>query len=142
MRLASAHTAIELVNNTGDISSGFVKGRDAMVFVDSRGACIVSGKGQGKIVVVLDEQGVKIGRSAADVLVGFVAVADAKFTGCGGHELHEAACAGRAYGAWIAAAFSFDDAGKQVNVEIVVAPSTGEDFTEVGLTEFGICGRG
>ena len=60
-----------------------------------------------------------------------------------GHQLHESMGAGAADGAGVAVAFGLDDAGEQVDVEVVLFAGAGEHFSEVGLAEsgFGACWR-
>ena len=67
---------------------------------------------------------------------------DAKIVGGGGHQLHESAGAGAADGVGVAAALGFDDAGEQIDVEIVFLAGAGQHFAEVGLAELGVgaCG--
>jgi len=132
---AGEDAAVELVDDAGDVGAGFVVGGNAGVFVDGGGAGVVGGEGEGEIVVIVGEQSVDVGGAAADVLGGFEAVLDAEVVGGGGHELHEAGCSGAAKGAGVAVGLSFDDAGEEVDIDIVLSTGAGEHFSEVGGVE-------
>ena len=127
--------AIELVDDAGDVGAGFGVGGDAVVFVYCGGAGVVGGEGEGEIVVVMSEQGVEVGGSALDVLAGLEAVVYAEVVGGRGHELHEAGGAGAAEGAGVAVGLRLDEAGEEVDVEVVVKAGAGEHFGEVGGVE-------
>ena len=122
--------AVELVEDAGDVGAGFAVGRDAVVAVDGGGAGVVGGEGESEAVgvvagVVAGEELVEVGGAAGDVLVGAEGVVDAELVGGAGHELHEAAGAGAGDGVGVAAAFGLDDAGEEVDVDVVLLAGFG-----------------
>jgi hypothetical protein len=135
--LAGEDAAVELVDDAGDVGAGLAVGRDAVVLVDGGGAGVVGGESEGEVVVVVGEESVDVGGATADVLLGLESVVDAEVAGGGGHELHEASGAGAADGLGVAVGLGFDDAGEEVDVEVVVGAGAGEDFGEVGGAEGG-----
>ena len=135
--LSCQDTAVELVDNAGDVGAGFGVWGNAVVLVDGGGAGVVGSEGEGEIVVVVGEEGVDVCGAAADVLAGLEAVVYAEVAGGGGHELHEARGTSAAEGAGVAVGLGLDDAGEQVDVDVVVGTGAGEHFSEVDGAEGG-----
>jgi hypothetical protein len=139
---ALGDAAVELVDDAGDVGAGFAIGRDAVVAVNGVGAGVVGGESEGEVVVVAGEELVKIGGSALEVLGGLEAVLDTELVGCAGHQLHESLGSGAGDGAGLATAFSFDDGGEEIFIDVVVGAGGGEELGEVGGSERGVGGEG
>jgi len=141
-RLASQNSPVELMDHPSYVSARLMIRGNAVVLINGGWTGVVSGEGQRKVVVVAGEQRIKVGGTAADVFVGAEAVSDAKFGGGAGHELHEAASACSAHRTGVAVALGFDQAGEEVDVEIVGVARGGQHLVQVGGREIGAYGRG
>jgi hypothetical protein len=119
------------VDHSRYIGPRLAVGWNAAIFVYRRRASVVGRQRQSKIVVVVDQQRVQVGGTAAHILVWLETVSNTKFGGRTRHQLHQSARAGAAHGAGIPAAFRPDQTGKQVHIEVVVAARLGKDFVQV-----------
>src|SRR5579862_215892 len=134
-RQAGRHAAVEFVDHARHVELGFAIGRDAMVLVYRGRSGVVGRQRQGEVVVVAGEQGVEVGGSALDVLIGTKAVVDAEVGGGGGHQLHQALGSSAADGMGISVALGLHHAGEKIAVDVVVDAGLGKHLTEVILSE-------
>src|SRR5208337_3677289 len=88
-RLGGEFLFVEVANDAGDVGSGFVVGRNAVVLVDALRPGVVGGEGFDEIEVVTLEQFAEITGSGVDVSLRVEGVVHAELRRGLRHELHE-----------------------------------------------------